>query len=544
MAGSRHVAAYSLIERWKASWQNSHKSWTWPIALAALILLLPLGVIVSGLLEPSTPTWAHLKSTVLWSYATNSIILMLACGLLTAVLGVSLAWLVSMFEFPGRKFFRWALLLPLAFPTYIAAFEYAGIFDYTGPWHLVLRSTGMENVPHIKIMNHTGLIVVLSLVLYPYTFAACRVAFESRYGNYMETARSLGMSTRKLFFKVMLPMARPAIYGGSFLVMMEVLNDYGAMKYFGINTFTTGIFSAWFSMGDLTAALRLAAILLVFALILSWGQGYTEKKFKTTESSKSRRSVPLKVSRKKQWLFTAICALVFFVAFVMPIAFILWQLGMLKDPFGQPEWFGITLNSLGMAALATGLTVLFVVLMQFVRLLDQSILMKYLGRSVAAGYAIPGAIIAVGVLAISGVLDGWIHQNWLVGSMGMMVLAYILRFSGVAFQPIQVEIAKRSGHMIRTAQSLGAGIHKVFSKVYLPLGKKGLITACMLVFVDVLKELPLTLILRPFNFETLATKAFEYASDEMLMKAALPSLLIVLVGLIPVFILHKSLDHA
>lgn len=518
--------------------------WLILAAAIAVALLAPFAVLFSGLVGTGSEVWEHLKETVLRRYITNSLVLIFGVGLCTLVLGLSLALLTSRFRFPGVGFFKVALLMPLALPSYIAAYAFSGLVGYAGPLHLAFMERGIDGV-HFSIMSMGGLIAVLSLVLYPYVFATARVALKSRYNSYIESARALGLSRLRIFWKVILPLLRPALVGGVFLVMMEVLNDYGAMKYFGIPTFTTGIFTAWFSMGDLNAAVRLALLLFAVVAVLSFIESRVHAKHKVHESHRSGQLRPSQLTGWRAAGATGFASVVFIIAFVAPVGYLIWLLGSANVDAALAEWPTLASNSIISGLSGTALVLALVLFTQFVRLLVKSGFSFFVGKSISIGYTLPGAIIAVGVLLFSALIDRQTGAHLaLTGSFTMLVFAYAIRFSGVAYQPLHAESEKRSARMFEAAQSLQQKPLALLRKIYLPLSIPGIKIAAILVMIDVLKELPLTLILRPFNFSTLATKAFEYADDEMLGRAALPALSVILVGLIPVLLLHRMLKSS
>lgn len=515
--------------------------WLVATIVAVLVLLSPIFSLFPELFNPFGHAWNNLQQTVLPSYISNTLILIVGVGFGTLILGFSSAYLTSLYRFPGSRFLRFSLLLPLAIPSYIAAYVFSGITEYSGPLHLIGRALGQSDW-HVNIMHLPGLIIVLSLVLYPYIFATSRVSLESRYNSYIENARSLRLKGFSLLFKIILPLLRPALIGGVFLVIMEVLNDYGAMKYFGITTFTTGIFSAWFSMNDLNSAVRLALMLFVLVALLSYLENWFSRKHKVTESNRSKKSEPKKLTGLSAFFATIYTWGLFLIAFVAPVSYLIWRFTLADHTRAVEEWFTLAKNSLLSGFGGVLLILLVTLLTQFTQQLIRSKLSRIIGRSISIGYTIPGAIIAIGVLLISSGIDHSLGQGlFLTGSFGMLIFAYTVRFSGVAFQPLQAEAEKRNGKLFEAAQSLGKTPWSILRKVYLPLSTNGILLAATLVFIDISKELPLTLILRPFNFSTFATKAFEYADDELLSKAALPALSVVLIGLIPVLLLHRTL---
>lgn len=514
--------------------------WLVLATLIAVLVLTPLVLLFTNLAADGG-NFDQLSNTQLPRYAINTLTLVVGVGISTLVIGTSLALLTSLYRFPGVKFFRLALLLPLAFPAYIAAYVYAGIFEYSGPLHLLGRYFGKADL-YANILGMPGLIAVLSLVLYPYVFATTRVAIESRYTSYLESARSLGLERNALIRKVLIPLLRPAIAGGVFLVMMEVLNDYGAMKYFGVPTFTTGIFTAWFSMGDLGSAVRLAMYLFTIVAVLGFLESWYNRRNKVSESHRSRQLDRRQLRGIKALLAAGYAGSVFLIAFVAPIGYLLYLLSMADSSHALAEWPTLAGSSLLCAVGGATLVVLVVVITQFVRQLVKSKYGFWIGKSIAIGYTIPGAIIAIGVMLFSQLVDSALSQGmFIAGSFFALLFAYAVRFAGVAYQPLHAESEKQSGRLFEAGQSVGLSAKSLLFKIFLPLSKKGILLATTLVIIDIFKELPLTLILRPFNFNTLATKAFEYADDEMITRAALPALSVVLVGLIPVLLLHRIL---
>lgn len=509
-------------------------------ALAAVLLLTPLVALFGGMFIEGGDAWQFITTTLLADYSINTIILIFGVGGLTLLLGASLAILVSLYDFPGVRWLRPALLLSLAIPSYIAAYAFTGIFEYSGPLHQLFLSMGVAGV-HADIMHLPGLMIVLSLVLYPYVYATARVALESRYNSYIESAKSLGLSNLRTLQKVILPLLRPALAGGVFLVMMEVLNDYGAMKYFGIPTFTTGIFKAWFSMGDLTSAVRLSFILFILVILLSAGEGFYHRKHKVSESNRSSLPRRTRLTGLRAALASTYAGGIFLMGFMAPVSYLLWLFSYANRSRAVEEWFSLASNSLISGVSGTLLVLFFVLLTQFVRQLVRNRATFLIGRSISIGYTIPGAIIAIGMLILASVVSDVWSGVLISGTLPLLAFAYAVRFAGVAYQPLNAESEKRSGRLFEVAQSLGKNTGTLLRKIFLPLTARGTIMAASLVLIDILKELPLTLILRPFNFDTLATKAFEYADDELLAQAALPALSVIVVGMIPVLLLHRSM---
>lgn len=537
---------YSLLRQ-----RYSH--WLLIAGIPALLVSIPFFTLLAGILSGPGQHWRHLAQTVLPDYALNSLKLLLFVGSISLVTGTVCAWLVTTCQFPGRRFFRSALVLPLALPTYIVAFVYAGLTDYTGLLQRFLREVLLftPEQASIDIMNLPGAVFVLAAVLYPYVYVLARSAFQLQSRNLLESARMLGSNPWQVFFRVALPVARPALAGGTLLVVMELLNDYGAVKYYGIATFTTGIFRAWFSLGDLQAAVYLSALLLLLIGLLMglerWQRG--KARYHTSHAMQH----PIRLYRLKGLRATAafLCCLLPFVAgFALPVAQLLvWAAATAPKVLNVAFW-SLLSNSLIVAAGAALLCVLMALVLVYASQLHRGRGFKLLTRFATLGYGIPGAVIAVGILipllgldkqlaAFIAAITGQRSGLLLTGTLAGLLIAYVVRFLAVAFNPTDAGIKRVSPHMLNAARSMGYAPRKALWHVYLPLLKVPLLSAALLVFVDVMKELPLTLILRPFNFHTLATKAFELAGDEMIAESANPALVIVLTGLLPVLLLNK-----
>jgi len=503
-------------------------------------------VIFVKLFAGAGDTWGHFVEYLLLRYLSNSFYLAVACSLLTVILGVSTAWWSTRYEFPLRKPLEWLLILPLAIPSYITAYAYAGVFDYGGSLELLLRNLPLST-PKIDIMNIHGLIFVLSISLYPYVYVACRAFFLHQSQNLIEAAQVLGGNHLRNFFKLILPISRPAIVGGVILVLMEVLNDYGAAKYYGVNTFTTGIFKAWFGYEEIETAAYLAALLLSIIFLLIFLEQLQRRRKKFTSQSKSRK--PLKrilLSKSKQFILLGLTALPVILGFLIPVVQLLYWAFLTYESVIRASFFSIALQSLFVAALAAGTCVFFAFLLLYASQWNYLKGIKNLSKLGILGYAIPGAVIAVGIYIPSLYIDRWLmgilgSQIGLIltGTIIALIYAYDVRFLAVAYNPIASGREKIQKTLAEASYSLGKGTLATFFKIEFPLLKTALFSAMILVFIDVMKELPLTLLLKPYDVQTLAVKAYEYASDEMVMEAALPSLLIILTGVLPVIFLNR-----
>jgi iron(III) transport system permease protein len=527
--------------------------WSVATCLAVLAVLTPIMFVLASLFQAPSDVWRHIVNTLLLTYVTNSVLLVVGASALTLLLGVSTAWLLTVYRFPGHRLFEWALVLPLAIPTYIVAYTYAGMLDYTGPLQTILRNSfGATAGFSMDIMSLPGVIFVISVVLYPYVYVITRASFMQQTSSVLEAAQILGQTRRQTFFKVALPLARPAIVAGLLLVVMETLNDYGAAKYFGVSTFTTGIFRAWFSMGDADAAIRLCAGLMVFVLFLVTLERLQRGKAKFDNAAGNHR--PIRRQRLSGWKANAaflVCMAPLALGFLFPVAqLVLWAYQTGVSALNQ-EFLALLLNSFSLATAAALLTVLVALVIVYSVRLHRTSMIRPLSKLAILGYSIPGAVIAIGVMlpfarldtflsAVAAQLDGS-PGLFLSGTLFMVLFAYLVRFLALALNPLESGLEKSCKQLDEASRSLGTSPLRTLLRINLPLIKGALLGAVILVFVDVLKELPLTLILRPFNFDTLATKAFELASDEMVAESASAALVIIAVGILPVVLVNKLL---
>jgi iron(III) transport system permease protein len=548
------------------------------ITLSCLLLAVPvLGVFGSWLTldAASLGVLQHQFETVLPAYARNSLLLAVAVALGTGLLGSVSAALVSLFEFPGRRHFEWALLLPLAMPAYVLAYAATDFLQFSGPLQTSLRAlTGAQGALWPDVRSLWGAALMFVLCLYPYVYLLTRAALGERGVQLMEAARLLGAGTSRRVREVALPLARPAVAAGVALALMETLADYGVGAYFGLQTLTTGIYKAWLVMNDRDAAAQLASLLLLVVAGLIWLERRAQRRLRFVSSrsgaasSSEARSVRLRGGPAA--LAVLICGLPVLLGFVLPVLVLLhmvWQEARASDGgllgglpwarFGPWAWTSFKLAAIA-AVLATGLAL---VLAFGLRLPPPAaaegsagaglaaragaLALRLAARVVALGYAVPGAVIAVGIL----LPVAWLQQHWpqagttalVTGTLFGVVYAYLVRFSAVALQSVEAGYARVSPHVDETARMLGGSRRRIFTELHAPLLKRAALSAMLLVFVDVMKELPATLVLRPFDSDTLAVVAYQLARDERLAEAALPSLAIVLVGLAPVILLSRSM---
>ena len=532
-----------------------------PLALAALVIGIltaaPIASVWLNLFAGGTgDTWAHLASTVLTEYVANTLVLCLGVGGGVILVGVSTAWLVTMHAFPGRRFFEWALVLPLAVPAYVMAYAYTDLLQFVGPVQSWLRESfgwrkGDYWFPDVRSAG--GAVAMFSLVLYPYVYLLARTAFLERAGGMLEVGRSLGLSAWASFFRISLPLARPAVAAGTALALMETLADYGTVAYFAVPTFTTGIYRAWFSLGDRIAAAQLSAALLGFVVLVLAAERASRGRARFHNTTGRNRPQPGQALSGAAALAAMLaCALPLLLGFLLPAGVLLrLALGDGDAQFGS-RFFQLAGNSFSLAALTALLAVGLAVLLAYSARLSGAGWSRALNRLVGLGYAVPGSVIAVGVLIPVTRLDNWLAAaiaSWtgtspgllLTGGIAALVYAYLARFLAIALQTVEASLAKVTPSMDDAARSLGLGQGQTLRRVHLPLLRGTLLTAGLLVFVDVMKELPATLVMRPFNFDTLATQAYTLAADERLAEASTAALAIVVVGILPLIAVSRQI---
>lgn len=523
-----------------------------PVALA-LLLALPVIVIVSHTFSGSFSLWQHLWHSVLADYVTNSLLLMLGVSLGVLLLGVPSAWLTSACDFPCRRILSWALLMPLAFPAYIIAYTYTGMLDAAGPLQTWLRDLmGWQYGDYwfFNIRSLGGAVVMLSLVLYPYVYLLARAAFLGQSATIVDAARISGHGSYSTFLKLTLPMARPAIITGLTLALMETLADYGTVGYFGVSTFTTGIFRTFYGFGDTAVAAQLAAVLLGFVVSLIFIERYSRKQARY-HATKGSPAPLIRLGGSQALLAFLVCFFPLLLGFIVPaIQLLYWAFfeSAISENFASLAWNSFYL-SLSAASIAV---VLALMLAYSKRIYKRQKIVSAAVSMTGLGYAVPGTIIAIGVIIPFAWLDTRLiaffeHQFniniglLLSGTLAALLFAYTVRFLAVSLGAIESGLEQVKPNLDSAARLMGCRPLKVLKEIHLPLIKGSILTAFLIVFVDVLKELPATLILRPFNFNTLAVRAYELASDERLIDAAPASLLIVLVGLLPVILLSRSI---
>lgn len=526
-------------------------------ATVAALVALPVLSVLANLLDTSTGgAWAHLLETVLPDYVVNTLCLITWVGGGVIVVGVGTAWLVAMHDFPGRRFFEWALVLPLAIPAYVLAYVYTDFLQFVGPVQTALREAmdwQRDDYWFPDIRSRGGAAAMFIFVLYPYVYLLARTAFIERASGMLEVARSLGLGPWRSFFNVSIPLARPAVAAGTALALMEVLADYGTVAYFAVPTFTTGIYRAWFSLGDRIAAAQLSAALLGFVVLLLVLERLARGRARFHDTTGRNRPMLGRNLRGAQAaLAMLVCLLPLLAGFFLPAGLLLnMALGEGDAQFGE-RFLVLARNSFTLAGISSLVAVFLAVILAYGARLMRGGLAQGINRLVGLGYAVPGAVIAVGVLIPVARLDNILAGYWLqwtgynpglllTGGVAALIYAYLVRFMAVALQGVETGLTRITPNMDAAARSLGAGRLATLGRVHLPLLRGSLLTALLLVFVDVMKELPATLVMRPFNYDTLATQVYTLAADERLTEASTAALAIVVVGLLPLILLSNQI---
>ncbi len=528
------------------------------LVLVAALVAAPVVVVVLHLLVSSAELWTHLAQTVLPTYILNSLALMLGVGAGVLVIGVGTAWLVTMLRFPGVGLFEWALLLPLAIPAYVIAYTYTGLLDYAGPVQSGLRAlmgwTSARDYWFPSIRSLGGAITMLTLVLYPYVYMLARAAFLEQSVCALEAGRTLGAGPWRCFHKVALPLARPAIVGGLALALMETLNDFGTVQYFAVDTFTTGIYRTWLGLGQQAVAAQLGALLMLFIFALVLMERWSRGRARFHHTTSRYRHLPRPRLRGVAALLAIIgCLLPVVLGFALPAAVLAnWAV---QTASLDGHFVALVGNSLLLASLTAVLAVALALMMAYAHRLRPSRPAGAAIRVASLGYAIPGSVIAVGALVplawVDNTVDAAMRQHLgistgllLTGSIAALVYAYVVRFLAVSVNTVEASLAKITHGMEGAARTLGHGPLATLWRVHVPVMRGSILTAALLVFVDVMKELPATLIMRPFNFDTLAVQAFTLAADERLREAAPAALAIVAAGIVPVILLSAAIARS
>ena len=533
----------------------SFDPWSTAAVLIALLVLAPIVAVLWFAATPTDNIWPHLISTTLPRYLGNTLILMSAVGVVTAAVGAGAAWLVVMYQFPGRRWIQWALLMPLAVPAYVGAYALVDLFEYAGPVQTALRDTFGWSRPSDywfpAVRTRWAAVVVLSASLYPYVYLLARAAFREQSGAGYEVARALGVGPWGRFWRVGLPLARPAIAAGCAVAMMETVNDFGTVDYFAVQTLTTGIFSTWRQAGNLGGAAQIAVLVLGLIVMLVTLEKFSRRKSRFFTSARGQRPVsPVAIKGPAKWLASFVCIIPLLIGFVLPV-YVLSTHAMVAAEWVAPGLLRALAHTLVVGGAAAILTVLGGVVMVYGVRLSGKNLPRILMPVTAIGYAAPGAVLALGIFVPLAAIDnrvadtilsitGWDPGLIMTGSAAALVLAYVVRFFAIAQGTADAALGRVAPSLPMAARSLGQTAGGVLNRIYLPLVRASVGSALLLVFVDCVKELPATLLLRPFNYNTLATRVYDKASLENLTEAAPAALMITLVGLAAVGFLARA----
>lgn len=520
-----------------------------------LIILLPNILIAIHFFEEPNENWFHIKEYLLLDIFYNTSILLVFTGITTIIIGTSLAWIITVYKFPLRNFFRWGLILPLAIPPFIGAYTYQGMVNYTGFIQTTLRNTFdiQANQKYLSMMSMEGTIFIFTMFLFPYVFVITKSFIENQSSSIIENARLLGANSFETFVRVVLPISKTAIVGSATIVMLEVINDYGVVKYYGIQTFITSIFQTWFAMGDKESAFKLAGTLMVVVIfILMIERIIRGRKQFSYSTTKIRPIQPKQLRGVKAWIAFSYCFTIFSLAFLIPFVQLFYWMLMTYERIWTTEFYTLVKNSFFAASVAAIIVVIVGLIIANYSRINRGVLPKLFSRVTVLGYSVPGAVIAIGVITIFLKIDRNLGDLYkllnvdttfvLRTSIVMLISAYVIRFLAVGYNSIEAGFEKVGTTFTEASRTLGLSTFRTFLRVDIPMVKGAIIGGFILVFVDILKELPLTMLLQPFNFQTLATRAFRYANDEMISEAASASLLIILISGICIFIFHKVLD--
>lgn len=519
---------------------------------SAALVMMPLLVLVLSWQSVDPAIWGHLLQTQMLRLITNTLVLVLGVGVGVVVLGVSLAWLTSLCDFPGRRLFDWALMLPFAIPAYVLAFVSVGLFDFSGPFQSLLRDWfGNDFRLFFSIRSTTGVVLVLTLVFYPYVYMLARGAFLAQGKGLMEASRILGHTPWQGFWRVAIPMARPAIGAGAALAIMETLADFGAVSVFNYDTFTTAIYKTWYGFFSLQSATQLASLLLLFVFMALFLERRAQGSRRFPGVDRPRQGALYHLTGYRAWLATGFCLVVLALAFVIPVGqLIYWLVNSGIHDLNSRYW-GVIRNTLMLGAMAAAMTVTLATLVVLARRLQPIRRVRSAVALANLGYALPGSVLAVGIMFAFSFLDNKLvipvsralgvenPSQLLLGSVFALLLAYLIRFMAVAHGPLDTSLARIRPSLPEAAQSLGQTGWAVFWRVYLPLLLPGALSAALLVFVDVLKEMPATLLMRPFGWDTLAVRIYGLTAEGDWQRASLPALTLVLAGLLPVIVLIR-----
>ena len=526
--------------------------------LIGLLLVTPLGFLLFESLQGDSDVFQHLFDTVLWDYTRNTLILIAGVGLLSCVIALPLAWLTAYCEFPGRKQFEWALMLPLAMPTYLIAYVYTDLLDYAGPVQIALRDwfgwQSPDDYWFFDIRTLTGAIFMIALVLYPYLYLIFKTALREQSFKLVQASQLMGLSPLQSFLRVSLPLGRGAIVAGGTLISMEAMADFATVNYFAVSTLTTAVYDTWLGYYSLTAAAKISGIMLLILFLTIMVERFSRRNQAVYERQSSVNSATLyRLKGGAAWAASLACTVVLVLAFILPVGVLVKYAIVYADEAWNGAFFNYAWQSFKVAVVVSIATILLSLLVLFYQRIAKQAYPLIPGRLASTGYALSGTVLAIAVLLPLTQLDDALN-NWLEpfglspglllsGTLFAMIFAYVVRFYAIAHGALESSFLRISPSLDMASQSMGKGPMQTLWRVHLPLLKRGILTAGLLVFIECMKELPAALLLRPFNFETLATHVFQYVSDEQLELASISALFIVLVGLIPLYFVNRSMEQ-
>ena len=546
-----------LVKKWAMRWP-SFKHIKISSLLLALCMALPLLTLLFEALSTHGDSFTHIKETVLTDYVINTVLLMVSVGVLVLLIGIPLAWLIANCEFWGKRFFNWALVLPLAMPAYLVAYTYTDLLDFAGPIQIALRNwfgwTSIHDYWFFDIRSLSGAAIMLSLVLYPYVYLMVRASFLEQNATLTHAARVLGKSPFKCFMQVSLPLARTAIIASCALAMMESMADFATVNYFAVSTLTTAVYDTWLGHYDLASAAKLSAIMVMGIFVLLFLEQLQKGRQKNSNDAKvSQQTLSYKLSTKQTVLAVSFCSLILFLAFIVPVVILLQYAFNYFEQSWTTEVFDFALNSAGIALITALLALVLSLILNYAYRVKPTKAQSFSLKVASSGYAIPGTVMAIGVLIPLTFLDTQINDMavWmglsapgllLSGTVIAIIFAHLVRFIAIANKTLESSYEKISPSLDMVSKTMGTNGVNLLRKVHIPLIRKSALVAALLIFVESMKELPAALLLRPFDFQTLPTYVYQFASDEQLELAALGAILIVLVGLIPLLVLNRSID--
>ncbi len=534
-------------------------TFTWLSLAIACLLTIPVISVLANVFSSGSGTWQHLVETVLPAYTLNTTLLILGVGICVPIIGTTTAWLVTMCRFPGWRIFEWALILPLAVPAYVMAYTYTDFLQPSGPLQQWIRDTWDLSFreywfPDVRSLG--GAITMLSLVLYPYVYMLARAAFLEQSICALEVSRTLGCTPRSSFMRVALPLARPSIAAGTALALMETLADFGTVSFFGVQTFTTGIVRAWIDFGDRIAAGQLSSVLLAFVFAILLMERLNRGVARYHQATNRYQNLPrYELRGSRGFLAFLACGLPLTLGFLLPCILLISMALESEAALIAPRFLDLIFNSFTLAAITASIAVVIAMVMAYGVRLNPNSLSRFAVRIASMGYAVPGTVIAVGVLIpfarLDNTVDAWMVSSFgistgllLTGGIAALVFAYLVRFMAVSLNTVEASLGKIRPSMDDAARTLGQSATSTLWRVHMPLMWGSLLTAGLVVFVDVMKELPATLVMRPFNFDTLAIQAHNLASDERLTEASIPSLAIVIVAIPPLILLTRAIARS